>query len=320
MTWKLADPSTGTWPSATAAGRARPRPAGTSLAGVRVALATAREARGLDPDEPLLVAALADAGVAAEPAVWDDPAVRWPAFDLVLVRSTWDYPPRREAFLEWAGGVAAATRLVNEPAFLRWTTDKRYMADLAAAGVPVVPTRWIVPGEAIALPPHGEYVLKPSVGAGSKDALRLSGAAGDAARGEAHARALLAAGREVVVQPYQAAVDAAGETAVVFLEGAFSHAVRKAPILVAGAGPVDGLFAPEEIAARTPSAAELAVAGRALAAVPGPPPLYARVDLVPGPRGEPTVLELELAEPSLFLDHAPGAAARLAAAVRRLLA
>jgi len=286
---------------------------------VRIALATAREARGLDPDEPLLLAALAAAGIAAEPAVWDDPAVEWGAFDLVLVRSTWDYPPRREAFLRWAEAVAEATLLVNDPALLRWTTDKRYMEDLTAAGVPVVPTRWIAPGEAIDLPDRGEYVLKPSVGAGSKDAIRLSGGA-DAARAEAHARALLAAGREVVVQPYQPSVDEAGETAVVFIEGAFSHAVRKGPILVAGAGPVEGLFAPEDIAPLTPSAAELAVAERAIAAVPGPPSLYGRVDLVAGRRGEPRVLELELAEPSLFLEHAPGAPERMAAAVRRALA
>jgi hypothetical protein len=118
-------------------------------------------------------------------------------------------------------------------------------------------------------------------------------------------------------------VDEVGETAVVHLGGAYSHALRKGALLRPGdAAEIEGLWRPEEIAATEPSPAELAVAERALAAVPGGPErlLYARVDLLPGPDGEPLVVEVELAEPSLFLSAVPGSADRLAAAIRSALA
>ena len=38
------------------------------------------------------IEALAARGVDASPAVWDDDGVDWAHFDLVVVRSTWDYP------------------------------------------------------------------------------------------------------------------------------------------------------------------------------------------------------------------------------------
>lgn len=156
--------------------------------------------------------------------------------------------------------------------------------------------------------------MKPTVSAGSRDTLRLG--PGEADRSVAHVRAVQATGRTVLVQPYLDTVDTHGETAVVFLDGGYSHAIRKAALLREGAGLVEGLFAEEEITAREPSRAELEVAALALAALPpsADPPLYARVDLLHGDSG-PQVLEVELCEPSLFLQHAPGAADRFAAAV-----
>jgi hypothetical protein len=114
-----------------------------------------------------------------------------------------------------------------------------------------------------------------------------------------------------------AAVDRAGETAVVHLDGALSHAVRKGPMLLSGREVVGELFVREDIAPAVATPEEAAAAGAALAAVPGGPGglLYARVDLVPGPGGAPLVMELELLEPSLFLAFVPGAADRLAGAI-----
>jgi hypothetical protein len=124
-----------------------------------------------------------------------------------------------------------------------------------------------------------------------------------------------------MVQPYLASVDTAGETALLFFSGEYSHAIRKGPLLLPGVEGerVEGLFVQEEIEPREPSAAERAVAQAALGAVPGPMPLYARVDLLAGEQGDPVLLELELTEPSLFLSHAPGAADRLAQALVRTL-
>lgn len=281
----------------------------------RVALATCSEEPALDGEGQVLLAALDAAGVQAVPAVWDDPAVDWAGFATVVVRSTWDYPRRLTEFLAWVDHVAAVGRLLNEPALLRWTTDKTYLRGLAEVGVPVVPSVFVGLGEDPGHPLLGvAHVVKPTVSAGSLDTLRLG--PDEAERSVAHVRAVQASGRSVLVQPYLAGVDSYGETAVVTLDGTYSHAIRKGALLRAGAGLVEGLYAEEDITAREPSAAELDVAARALAALPATdaPPLYARVDLLHDDAG-PRVLEVELCEPSLFLQHAGGAADRFAAAV-----
>ncbi len=283
----------------------------------RIAIATASELPHLDEDGPLLLDALARVAVDAEPTVWDDASVDWSGFDAVVVRSTWDYAPRRDAFVAWAHHVEAATRLLNPAAIIQWNTDKRYLGELAAAGIPTVPTRFVAPGDAVALPGEGEFVVKPTVSAGSRDTARYDAAEHERAR--AHVAALHEAGRTAMVQPYLDAVDVAGETALLFIGGAFSHAIRKGPLLLPGEGFVEGLFAPEEIAPREAREEELALAQRVLAAAPGGGEqlLYARVDLLPGPDGAPVLIELEVTEPSLFLEHAQGAADRLAAAIAR---
>jgi glutathione synthase/RimK-type ligase-like ATP-grasp enzyme len=282
----------------------------------RIALATAREVADLDPEGQQLADELRSQGATAEAAVWDATDVDWRAFDLVVVRSTWDYASRVAEFLAWAERVSEVTRIENSLPLLRWTTDKHYLRDLDRAGVPVVPSLFVEPGQDAAHDLLGaEHVAKPAVSAGSKDTLRLGPAEHD--RSLEHVGALLAQGRSVLVQPYLSDVDDAGETALVFVDGVFSHAIRKGALLEQGAGLVDGLFAEEDIRARDASPAELSIGEAAMAALPSDGrPLYARVDLLPTPHG-PVVLELELAEPSLFLDHAPGSAQRLAAAALR---
>ncbi len=286
----------------------------------RVALVTCAALPGLEDDDRLVLAPLDARGVTAEPAVWDDPAVDWAAYDLAVLRSPWDYMARRDEFVAWAATVPA---LVNPADVVTWNTDKRYLDELCAAGVPTVPTSWVAPGQEWDLPAErGEYVLKPSVSAGSQDTGRYDLADPehrDLAR--AHVRRLGAAGRVTMVQPYLSAVDTDGETALLFLAGpdglAFSHAIRKGAMLTGPDLGVDGLYKPERIAARTATPEQLAVAEKTLAAVPGGPDrlLYARVDLIPGADGTPVLVELELTEPSLFLGYADGAPARLADAV-----
>ncbi len=284
----------------------------------RVALVSARAARHLDEDLPPLLAAFEEAGVDASVADWDDDAVDWSSFRLALLRSTWDYTQRFPEFLAWADRTARQTTLLNPPAVIRWNTDKHYLRDLARAGVAVVPTRFVEPGESAAealagfLAEHGcaEWVVKPAVGAGSKDASRY--ARGDEHAAGDHIARLLRAGRSVLLQPYLRLVDQEGETALIYFGGRFSHAVRKGPLLRRGSGESAGLFLEEHITARAPAAEELQLADGALAALPFAPPLYARVDLIRSDGGAPCLLELELTEPSLFFAHAPGAAQRFA--------
>jgi O-ureido-D-serine cyclo-ligase len=286
-----------------------------------VALVTAQAARGLDEDMPPLTAALAAAGAESHIVVWDDPGVDWARFDLVVPRSAWDYAERLPEFLAWAQRVSGLTRLVNPLAVVRWNTDKHYLGELARAGAPVVPTAYLEPGEDagrtldefLAAHECRELVVKPAVGAGSRDARRH--ARGNRAEILAHVAPLLAARRSVMLQPYLESVDTCGETALMYLDGRFSHAIRKGALLPAGGPSTAGLFAPEEIVPRAPGADELAAAERILAAAPFGRLLYARVDLLRDAAGAPRLLELELTEPSLFLSHAPGSAERFAGAL-----
>lgn len=289
----------------------------------RIALVSAPAARALDDDLVPLVDALQAMGAQATVVDWDDDAVDWNAFDLVLLRSPWDYAERRPEFLDWAQRVAKATQLANPLNVVRWNTDKHYLAELERAGVATVPSTFVEPGakarpalDAFLASDHAlvEFVVKPCIGAGSRDAQRHSRAEPDAA--VAHIARLLDAGRSVLLQPYLDRVDEHGETALIFLAGQFSHAVRKGPLLRRGDGPTDQLFATEQISSRGASAAERLLAEAALAAIPFPgPPLYARVDLIQQTDGSPCLLELELVEPSLFFDHAAGSATRFAQAV-----
>jgi hypothetical protein len=283
-----------------------------------VLLASCAQARGLDDDEPLLLAALTAAGASAAAADWADPTVDWAGADAVVVRSTWDYAPRREEFVAWAHRVEAVTSLHNPAAVLAWNTDKRYLAELAAAGLPVVPTAWAAgEGEVPAALGAwtGDLVVKPVVSAGARDTARFTPGEREAAA--ALAARILRSGRAVMVQPYLTRLDGEGETGLVYLDGAYSHAFGKGALL-AGEPLGPGLFATETITARTATPAQRAVGDAVLAAVCeriGAGPLYARVDLVPDGDGAPLVLELELTEPSLNLPVAPDAAQRLATAI-----
>jgi glutathione synthase/RimK-type ligase-like ATP-grasp enzyme len=280
-----------------------------------VALLTSLEARGLDTDLPLLVAALEHLGATVRVEAWDDERVDWGGVDVAVVRSTWDYVGRLDEFLGRLAEIDAATALWNPLPVVRWNTDKRYVADLAASGVPTVPTRFVAPGDDPG-PLDGGLVIKPTVGAGSKGASRF---VDDPAGAAAHVRRLHASGATAMVQPYVEQIDDRGETGLVHVGGRFSHAFRKGPILRSPIEWEGGLYAREDISARTPTEAERAVADAALAVVADlhGPVAYARVDLVPGPEG-PLVLEVELTEPSLFLHLDEGAPARAAAAFRSL--
>ncbi|HSP65443.1 MAG TPA: hypothetical protein VLO10_04555 [Candidatus Deferrimicrobium sp.] len=285
-----------------------------TTAGPVVALATCAAVPDLDDDEGLVIPALASHGVIATPAVWDDGSVDWQRYDLVVVRSAWDYAERRDDFLRWSGSVP---RVLNGAPVLEWNTDKVYLRELAARGIPIVPTVWVDPGTQAhtELLPPGEVVVKPAVSAGARHTSRYRGQDGQDA--VAHVGRLLGEGRTVMVQPYVRSVDDRGETALIYFAGVFSHAINKGPLLTEPGRITQGLWEPERITAATPDADERDLADNVLESLPWPRHelLYARIDLVRGDDGTPLVLELELAEPSLFLARADGAAERFASAI-----
>ena len=283
-----------------------------------IALTTAA---GADDEDLLpLTRACGEVGLECVATVWDDPCVEWSKFDLAVVRSTWDYAANRDAFLTWAERTSRLTPVYNPPEVLAWNTDKRYLAEVAAEGLPVVPTEFVEPGGGYSLPTD-EFVVKPIISAGSKDTIRY--AAGDYAPAHAHIDALASAGRGVMIQPYQSAIEESGERALVFIDGEFSHAATKAALLDVGVQPAgpDEMFAVEDMTPATPSVRELDVANEAMQWISDlfETLLYARVDVVDDDLGNPQILEIELAEPSLFHRCGPGSAERFAAAISRRL-
>ncbi|MDE3007516.1 MAG: hypothetical protein KGJ10_00190 [Acidobacteriota bacterium] len=277
----------------------------------RVAVATCA-GENVDPDSPRLLAALADAGFDAELAIWDDAAVAWSRYDAVVVRSTWDYAPRRAEFLAWARDIA---RLENPYEVIAYSTDKHYLADLGQLGVPVVPSTFCDVGRAPIFP-EGDFVVKPCVGAGSMLADRYD--ANDLTRARDHVAQLHAQGRDVLIQPYVDSVDDVGERALIFIDGSFSHAMTKGAMLNVTQLDRNALFRREQMSLAVAEPDALEVARAALRAAGAQDLLYARVDLVRTTSGW-ALMELELAEPSLFLSFHPPAATNLAEALRRRL-
>ena len=289
----------------------------------RVAIAACRAVHGRDAkdlypdaDWPLLSAALTEAGTAASAIAWDDEGADWGQFDVAVIRSTWDSVNRPRQYLGWARRTARATRLMNPVAALEWNMDKTYMRKLEARGIPIPPTEWLVDADAW-VPPAHEIVVKPSISGGGRQTARYRPHEG--AEAMAHVRRLLGSAQTVMVQPYISSVDIEGEAKLVFVEGELSHAVRVGPLLDAGEGVLERpweKFVPMEPMEPTP--VQLRAARDVLAAVQAEVPtalLYARVDLVTAPTGQPLLSEIELVDPSLLLRLVPAAAGRLAEAI-----
>ena len=265
----------------------------------RIVLASCPQLVDGDGDDDGLVAALRARGLHARWLSWDDPQTE--SADLVILRATWDYAERRDEFLAWTTRVR---NLLNAPAVVAWNSDKHYLHDLAAAGVPVVPSAFLEPGYATSAADFsGEVVVKPAIGAGSIDTLRFV----DSEAAAEHAAALLDAGRSALVQPYDERI-AAGETALVFLGGEESHAFIKGPMLPPQGQQTrlhaSGTFVEESLASADPDVELWEVGYTVLDAaashlgIQRTEFLYARVDLI-GTGAEAVLLELELIEPSL---------------------
>jgi glutathione synthase/RimK-type ligase-like ATP-grasp enzyme len=276
-----------------------------------VAIATCSEVVGKESGDLRVIEALQRRGVVAVHAVWDEHEVNWSSFSLVVIRSTWDYPERRDKFLAWAKQLR---RVLNPWPILRWNTDKRYLDDLARVGLPIIPTHFLEPDDAFEPPPH-PFVVKPAVSCGARDTARYE--ADDEARACEHVRQLQARGRTVMVQPYLKDIEAKGEVAVMFLGGVCSHSIWRGALLNHRGLRQDGKALSLNVRAHEAKREERSLAEQVMAHLPGGSSglLYARVDLVPGPDGKPLILEVELTEPFLFLAFKEGGVKRLAGCI-----
>lgn len=298
-----------------------------SVSTPRLALVTCADYPDLHEEDAPLIPALAERDIAAEAVIWDDPEVDWAGYDMVVIRSTWDYTSRHAEFIEWAGSVP---RLVNPPNVVRWNTDKHYLQALEDHGLRVVQTTWLEPDRGYdkralhnRFPAREDFVIKPAVSAGSVGAGRYTATDANSRRyAIGHAMRLLNEGHSVMVQRYMPKVDLHGEIALVYFHGTYSHAMKKAAELtdIGEVASTDGVEAEEmELYKATPAEIEAGQAALAFARarIPGRslssrPLSYARVDMVPAGDGEPVLMEMELVDPRLHLSLGRQALARFA--------
>lgn len=282
---------------------------------MKLALATCAEYPDLIEDDQQLRKSLIERGADVTAASWDDADVDWAAFDLVVIRSTWDYYHRVEEFLEWVRRVSAVTRLENPANLVTWNAHKGYLEELQVRGVPVVPTEMLAQGSAHELGKvlrkrgWGEAVVKPAVSAGSEGTIRLT--LREAEEHQAHLDTLLAKG-DVLVQPFVESVTQGGERSLIFFDGRYSHALKKqaAPGDFRVQPQFGGIITPDQPPQRVKDLA------RSILEAAEVDPLYARVDLVRiGEKWK--LIELELIEPLLYFDTDPKAVHRFVDAILR---
>lgn len=290
-----------------------------------VALITSRYAltNPLDADRDLALirVALQQRGVQVRLIDWRDEAADLTGLDLILIKSPWDYASRADEFLAFLAAAEAAAPVLNHPELIRWNLDKRYLAEVAERGVAVCPTTFCTSPDqvrAALAEADGRVVVKPHVSAASADTGLFE--IGDAAA-VALAEQILADGKVVLVQPAVPSVAELGERSLIHFGGRFEHCIRKGPLLALGGGLRSAEYV-ESITAETAPDDERQLAAQALATVAelftergipqASPPLYARVDIARDAADRPIIMELELFEPSYFLDLAPGAEERYA--------
>jgi len=259
-------------------------------------------------DDRRLIAAFAERGVDAEPVAWTDPDVDWDAYDAAVLRSTWDYVDDARHFLDVTAAIERSRcTLLNPADAVRWNADKRYLDDLDRLGVPIVPlvrgTRADAPRIHASITEAGwdELVLKPAVGVGGSGVVRTTATSLPQVLGS------LPPDTEVLVQPFVEAIFDEGELSFIFIGGVLSHVLRKRP--ARGDFRAHGIYGGTVVAAAAP-ADDLAQLEAMVARLPFDL-LYARFDVV-RIDGRLAVLELELIEPMLYFDLAPGSAGRLA--------
>ena len=283
---------------------------------MKVALVTSAGLAHPDIDLPPLVHELSNLDVEAEIVSWDAD-VDWSMYEAAIIRSTWDYHRRLDEFDHWLTEVATHTQLWNPAEVIRWNLDKRYLVDLAANGLPIVPSEFVdsrqLNWQQRVMSFGSDIVVKPAVGAGSHGVRRFTD---DHDQAINYAHELIEHRQTPLIQRYLHDIDTYGEVGLVTAGGVLSHAFHKAAILDGEPEWSGDDHVVEVITAHLPSDQELALCERVLAVLP--PTAYARIDLLPTNDG-PVISEVELIEPSLFLNIDAGAAQRIASAFASLL-
>jgi glutathione synthase/RimK-type ligase-like ATP-grasp enzyme len=277
---------------------------------MRVALITGAEMAKPDPESHLLIHELGLLGITSELISWRA-SLDWSLFDLVIIRTPWDYFLHLEEFLSWVEDVEKVTRVLNSSRILRWNSHKKYLKELSSFGVPTVPTVWVTKNQQCAdLIDSIEWpivVVKPAVSIGAIGALK-----GHSQNNlvKQHLEEEVKKG-DVMIQPFLESVAAFGELSLVYFNGVYSHSILKKPqqgdYRVQDAyGGTNAVYEPEIEAQK--------IGDQVLSYLPDFS-LYARVDLVKY-QNQWLLMELEAIEPELFLPIAPQASVRFAKAIQ----
>lgn len=290
----------------------------------KIGFITCQEFPDLHPSDELVAQELMQAGVDVVVRPWNESSSEQfieaaNEIDMIVVRSTWDYPASPAAFRQWLIALQAHENVVNGPALMHWNFTKRYLMHLAVAGAPVPPTRFVAPARqdlANAMAELGvdEAIVKPVIGA---TASGLSRICKDDPAGLTDATARL--GQAGLVQPFIREIQTLGETSMIFIDGQFTHAVVKRP-------KAGDIRVQEEFGGQTarchPGPSTIAAAQSVLKMLPHPP-VYARIDAIIFDAGgvdeRLQLMEVEVIEPELFFTHAPEAVGRFADALLKRL-
>ncbi len=283
---------------------------------MKVALAVcSRTIEGV-PDTPILNAALEAAGHEVRLLDWcDDPVWDWP--DVTLLHTPWDYAQKLPAFLSWIARVSARTILLNKAELVRTSIHKSYLLDLQRAGITIPQTLLLHKGSAPDLRQLRDYfgsypvVIKPAVGSGGRRLERLADV--EALMTSSIMGSTAIVGEDVLVQRYEETIETRGEFSLVLVDGSLSHLVHKRPR--------QGEYRVQAAHGGASGPADIDDHARSMAKSLAPfvaDAFYARIDYLIGADGSPLLMELELAEPDLYLRHSPQAASRLAAGLSKL--
>lgn len=284
----------------------------------RVAFLTLEHIADFVIDDALALAELSRRGWDAIEIPWSQPNVDWSAFDLVIIRTTWDYHDRPDEFLDTLATIeASGTRLENPRAMVEWNFDKQYLRVLESRGISIVPSVWGQGGDArtfaalFATLQDTEIVIKPNISGGAKNTFRLTAPLSDVTL--QHLVDTFA-DRDWFAQAFLHTVVTEGEYSLFYFGGVLSHAVQKVPksgdfrVQEEHGGNIRGI----------PVTPELRRMADSVLATIAPTPLQARIDLVRLNNGTLAVMEVELIEPSLYFRMDDRAPANFADALERL--
>jgi len=275
---------------------------------------TCAQLKELTADEQFLFNLLKSKGYKCQALVWDDTDIDWQTVKVAIIRSAWDYHLKTVEFLKWIDSVSSKTILKNNPDLIHWNIDKRYLEDLSKSGWPVIPTTYLKRGSQVNIlsllkeQNWSDIIIKPSVGLSAYGVKRINTSRTSLGEGQLHIENLLKTG-EVMVQPYYSSIEDYGERNLIFIDGDYSHCVKKIRFPTTDKAE-DTVVAADE--------AELLLAQKLVKKIQ-PHAFFARVDLVRNPDNQPCLIELEVIDPNLFFGLHPPALEKCAARLIQLL-